>query len=174
MVLMSSDLPPDGSDPSAEEFTDLLSRLFNKAAAIERDPVDTGDGVLLHASEVHLLDMAGRFPQESMTALAVRLGITKGAISQTVTKLEEKGYLERMRPEGNNRTVHLRLTAAGLRAFTWHRAYHAIVNRRIARQVAGLDQKERDAIRHLFRELEQVFDDCPEIRQRVRQGPGDD
>ena len=164
---MVNDFPDTGCDTTPEEFTDLMTRLFNKAALIEREPVDTGDGVLLHTSEIHLIDMAGRFPESSMTALALRLGITKGALSQTVKKLEEKGYVERIRPDGNNKTMHIRLTGTGMRAFGWHRAYHAVVNRRIALQVAGLGRNEMDAIRTMLRGLEKIFDDCPETRRRI-------
>lgn len=157
-------------DAVAEEFMDTLSRLFNKAATIEREPVDTGDGVLLFTSEVHLIDMAGRFPGEGMSALASRLGITKGAISQTAKKLEEKGYLERVNGEGNHKTVFLRLTDAGTRAFGWHRAYHAAVNDRIAGEVASFDTKDRENLLRVLGQIEKIFDTCPETRARITQG----
>ncbi len=153
--------------PDTEAFTDLLTRLFNKGALIEQEPVDTGDGVLLFTSEIHLLDIAGRYPDDSMTVLASRLGITKGAISQTAKKLEEKGYLERINREGDNKTVLIRLTENGLRASGWHRAYHAAVNRRIQKHIAALDRRERDAVRNLLSEMEKIFDDCPETRRRI-------
>ncbi|MCK9631255.1 MAG: winged helix DNA-binding protein [Methanoregula sp.] len=146
---------------------DALTRLFNKAAIIEREPADTGDGVLLYTSEVHLIDMAGRFPEESMSSLAVRMGITKGAISQTTKKLEEKGYLERINQEGNNKTVFIRLTDSGKRAYDWHQAYHALVNERIIREISGLDNRDRENIRKFFLEIEKIFDDCPETRRGI-------
>jgi DNA-binding MarR family transcriptional regulator len=163
------DDPLNGGDLSADEFMDLLTRLFNKAAVIEQEPVDTGDGVLLYTSEIHLIDVAGRFPDESMTSIATRLGITKGAISQTAKKLERKGYLERTAPTGNNKTVLLRLTDKGMWAFAWHKKYHEAVNGRIARQIAGLDRKDRDTLRTILSGLEQVFDDCPDTRLLVTQ-----
>jgi DNA-binding MarR family transcriptional regulator len=156
-----------GADAAADEIMDTLARLFSKAAAIEREPVDTGDGVLLFTSEIHLIDMAGRFPGENLSSLAKILGITKGAISQTVKKLVEKGYLERINPEGNNKTVFIHLTAAGNRAFHWHREYHAVVNARIAREIADLDAKDRERITRLLEQVEQVFDDCPRTRSVI-------
>lgn len=164
---MLNDSPPADGDTPAEEIMDALTRLFNKAAAIEREPVDTGDGILLYTSEVHLIDMAGRFPEEGLSSLAVRLGITKGAISQTAKKLEEKGYLERVNREGNNKTVILRLTRAGRRAYDWHRAYHAVVNERIAREIGGMNPEARRNIHRLLQQLGNVFDDCPETRRRI-------
>jgi len=164
--MLNDSLPGDGDIP-AEEIMDLFTRLFNKAAAIEREPVDTGDGILLYTSEVHLIDMAGRFPEEGLSSLAVRLGITKGAISQTAKKLEEKGHLERIFREGNNKTVLIRLTRAGRRAYDWHRAYHAVVNERIAREIGGLNPDARMNIHRLLQQLENVFEDCPETRRRI-------
>jgi DNA-binding MarR family transcriptional regulator len=163
---MLNNVSRNGHD-TAEEFMDILMRLFTKAAQIEQDPVDTGDGVLLYTSEVHLIDMAGRFPEESMSALASHLGITKGAVSQTVKKLEKKGYLERVSREGDNKTVLIRLTDSGIRAFSWHRAYHAVVNDRIAREIAGHTRNDKKNIREIFCQMEKIFDDCPETRRRI-------
>jgi DNA-binding MarR family transcriptional regulator len=153
--------------PDAGAFMDLLNRLFNKAATIEREPVDTGDGVLLYTSEIHLLDMAGRYPQEGMSSLAGRLGITKGAISQTAKRLVEKGYLERMAREEDSKTVLLRLTDAGQNAFLWHREYHERVNRRIAGEFSRLTPGEREKVFSLLARLESVFDACPDTREQV-------
>ena len=159
--------PGSERDHSIEEFTDCLVRLFNKAAAIEREPVDTGDGVLLFTSEIHLIDMAGRFPEESMTALAARLGITKGAVSQTAKKLEQKGYLVRAGADGDNKTVFLRLTETGWRAYHWHRTYHDAVNARLGEVFIRLPPGERARLLALLSRMEEVFDACPATRQEI-------
>ncbi|NMB78970.1 MAG: MarR family transcriptional regulator [Methanomicrobiales archaeon] len=164
---MLNNLPGAGGNPAAEEFMDTLLRLFNKAALIEREPVDTGDGILLYTSEVHLIDMAGRYPDENLSSIASRLGVTKGAVSQTVKKLEEKGYLERINPEGNNKTVFIRLTQAGLRAFEWHRAYHAVVNERITLEITSLGRTDCETMIAILGQIQKIFDDCPRTREQV-------
>lgn len=153
--------------PDSPWITETLVRIFNKAAAIEREPVDTGDGIFLYTSEVHLIDAVGRYGKESMSELAARLGITKGAISQTAKKLEEKGYLERTNPEGNNKTVFLHLTKAGKRAYDWHRAYHAAVYRIVEQDLSLKNDRDIQNIRVFLHELERAFDKCPEIRQKI-------
>lgn len=165
---MLNNFREDGCD-TAEKFMDLFARLLNKAAIIEGEPVDTGDGVLLYTSEIHLIDMAGRFPEESMSALASHLGITKGAVSQTVKKLEKKGYLVRIKREGNKKNVLIRLTDSGIQAYNWHRAYHAMVNDRIAREIARCEGNEREYIRKILLQMEKIFDECPETRRRITQ-----
>ena len=165
---MLNNFKEDGCD-TAEEFMDLFARLLTKAALIEQEPVDTGDGVLLYTSEIHLIDMAGRFPEESMSALASLLGITKGAVSQTVKKLEKKGYLERSNREGNKKNVLIRLTDSGIQAFNWHRAYHAMVNDRIAREIARIEGKDRKYILTILLQMEKIFDECPKTRRSITQ-----
>jgi len=153
---------PDNA--AAADIMDLFVRLLNKAAAIERDPVDIGHGVLLYPSEVHLIDMVGRFPDENVSALASRLGITKGAVSQTTKKLEAKGYLERENPEGDRKTVYLRLTERGREAFAWHRGYHEAVNRSIVGEIAGFDPRDVENCKKILLQVEEIFDACPVAR----------
>jgi DNA-binding MarR family transcriptional regulator len=156
-----------GPGPATTEFLDHITRILNKAAAIEREPVDIGHGVLLYPSEVHLIDVAGRYPDEGVSDLASRLGITKGAVSQAAKKLEEKGYLERARREGDGKTVLLRLTERGREAFAWHRAYHAVVNRRIAMEVARLDRADVEHLVAILARMEEILDECPAVQAEV-------
>lgn len=159
-------MPDDSIDPgpATVELLDRITRILNKAAAIEREPVDIGHGVLLYPSEVHLIDAAGRYPEEGVSDLATRLGITKGAVSQTAKKLEEKGYLERVRREGDGKAVLLRLTERGDEAFAWHRTYHAAVNRRIAGEVARFDRRDLDRLMAVLARMEEILDECPAVQ----------
>jgi DNA-binding MarR family transcriptional regulator len=113
--------------------------------------------------------MAGRFPDDGMSSLAGRLGITKGAISQTAKRLIEKGYLERATVAGDGKTILLRLTPAGQDAFLWHREYHALVNNRISGEFGRLSSREREKVFAILARLEAVFDACPETREQVTQ-----
>ena len=74
-----------------DNYCDLMIRLFSRASRIEREPVDTGDGVLLYTPEVHLIDIAGRFPDEGLSAYAGHPGITKGAVSRSLKNWKRKG-----------------------------------------------------------------------------------
>ncbi len=155
------------SSINASDILDTMSRILNKAAAIEKEPVDIGHGVLLYASEVHLIDMAGRYPEEGISQIASRLGITKGAVSQTAKKLEEKGYIERVNLEGDKKTVVIRLTEQGGDAFLWHSAYHATVNQDMAEQVSKLSHRDVENIFSVLLKMESMFDNCPEVRKKI-------
>jgi DNA-binding MarR family transcriptional regulator len=155
------------SEEAATEIMDLIVRLLNKAAAIERQPVDIGHGILLHPSEVHLIDAIGRYPNKSVSGVASRLGITKGAVSQTAKRLEAKGYLERTNREGDKKTVILHLTDMGQEALAWHRLYHETVNRRMAEAIAGFGPEDAGNLRRVLTELEGMLDSCPGVRKTV-------
>jgi len=155
----------NSSDTGAAAMMDIFVRVLNKAAAIEREAVDIGHGVLLYPSEVHLIDLIGRFPEENISGLASRLGITKGAVSQTVKKLEAKDYLERENPAGDRKTVYLRLTDRGREAFAWHLGYHEAVNRQVLGGIAGFDPAEIEACTRVLLQIEQIFEACPAVRE---------
>lgn len=164
---MVNNYSKNNSSKIASDILDAMSKILNKAAAIEKAPVDIGHGVLLYASEVHLIDMAGRYPEEGISQIASRIGITKGAVSQTAKKLEEKGYIERVNPEGDKKTVFIRLTEYGRDAFLWHVAYHQMVNQDMAERVAKLSNKEVENLFSILLQMEHMLDNCPEARKKI-------
>jgi DNA-binding MarR family transcriptional regulator len=151
----------------ADDIVDCFVRIMNKAASIEKEPVDIGHGILLHASEVHLIDIVGRYPQEGISQIASRLGITKGAVSQTAKRLEGKGYLVKGRREGDQKTVLLALTEQGSEAFVWHRAYHKITNNQMAGHLVEMSPRDVRNLMNVFLAVENMFDNCPAVRVEV-------
>ena len=91
------DEPAGESDLISTQILETLVRVIQKAAFIDSQPVDLGDGSLLSAGEIHLIDMAGQYPHDTISGLANRLGVTKSAVSQMVQKLVVKGYIDRCR-----------------------------------------------------------------------------
>ena len=55
------------------------------------------------------------FQEHTATAgqLAARTGLTPGAVTALLDRLERRGYLTRTRPRTNRRTLHIELTPAG-------------------------------------------------------------
>ena len=56
-----------------------------------------------YPSEIHLILFIHKEQNESVTQMAQHLGVTKGAVSQTLARLEKKGVLTRTKiPEKKN------------------------------------------------------------------------
>ncbi len=71
--------------------------------------------------EAHTLGIIERNPGINVSELAAVWNRTKGAISQTVAKLERKGCVVRRKQVGNAKTVLLYPTRKGMRLLSAHR-----------------------------------------------------
>lgn len=169
-MLYQNDTGPDKED-KIPEVLDLFTVIFNRAAAVEREPVDIGHGVLLYSSEIQLIDLTGRFPEENLSELAKRLGVTKGAVSQTVMRLEKKGCLERVTADNDRRNVSIRLTSRGEEAFKWHRRYHEAVNGILAVELSKLDERDMTNLENVLIAVGKMLESCPEVRAAITKKP---
>lgn len=84
---------------------------------------DYGQGHTFTMLEIHILTYIHDHPGITPTQLTSVGRRTKGAISQTVTKLASLGYIQREKKEGNLKTVYLYATQEGERVSNMHKAY---------------------------------------------------
>jgi len=84
---------------------------------------DYGTGELISMVEVHTLTMIADQPGITVNELAKQWRRTKGAVSQNVTKLDNKGLISRQRSEKDSRHVHLYVTEKGQQLSDLHKEY---------------------------------------------------
>ncbi len=106
---------------TCEEIVDLFIRLANKYRSLEKIPVDYGAGHRLYHSERHMLDQIGDNPEMNITEFAHFVGVTKGAVSQVVKKLEGKGVVRRYKQIVNEKEVFIELTDQGRDIYKRHK-----------------------------------------------------
>ena len=104
-------------------YTSIL-RAFSRYKVLDSKPRDYGTGYLLYSSEIHAIDMIGIHPDCNITGLSEKLGVTKGAVSQTVNKLTKKGLVEKHHDCGNDKEVYVRLTEKGKKARKGFEEFH--------------------------------------------------
>ncbi len=85
-----------------------------------------GEGIPLTMIEAHTLTYIEDYPGVTVTELAVYWNKTKGALSQTVSRLEEKGLVVKKKKEGNAKNLHLYPTEIGIRVSKAHKLYDTI------------------------------------------------
>ena len=101
------------------EFCKLIKtfhNVFYKYYQIVKQPKNFGTGEQLHHAEIHTIVAIGENPEINITELARETAVSKGAVSQTVQKLEEKQLIARYKGK-DDREVHLRLSDKGVIAF---------------------------------------------------------
>ena len=104
-----------------EKFVRLV-QLYEK---LEKTPRSFGTDELLSSTEIHLIELIGDNKESlSVTDLARLIGVTKGAISQRLKKLEAKGLtVKKEDPQNISRSI-VQLTSKGKAAFFSHKHWH--------------------------------------------------
>ena len=106
---------------ASKDIEELFMRMVNKYNALEKIPVSHGTKHNLYHSERHMLDKIGDNTGMNVTEFATAAGVTKGAISQLVSKLEKKGIVRRYKKSTNDKEVFLELTKSGQEVYKKHK-----------------------------------------------------
>jgi len=110
---------------ATREIEDLFIKMVNKYNALEKIPVKFKNVHNLYHSERHMIDTIGENPNMNITEFAESLGVTKGAVSQVVSKLEKKGVVKRYKKSGSEKEIILHLTMEGKEVYEMHKKVSA-------------------------------------------------
>ncbi len=110
-----------------------------------------------------MLDIFGDNPDKNLTELAHEIGVTKGAISQIVAKLEKKGAIRRFKEDGNAKEIRIELTDKGREIY----GHHKNTNDKTILQVQSILKPYNDdkvqSFMELFQSLEDFLDDTKKL-----------
>lgn len=143
-----------------EEFTGLLQtflRLGNRLSDHGNRTHDYGTDVLIYPSEIHTIEAIGPASRINVTELASSLGITKGAVSQMIGKLEKKGLVCRSSDRNDKKTVMIQLTEKGKTAWRNHALFHAKQYSFLLDYLNKLSDREMETVKGLFEAMEESF-----------------
>jgi DNA-binding MarR family transcriptional regulator len=90
----------------------ILHTLSLVTSADKRQKLEI-EGVNLYSSEIHLLMFVHTEQDTNITKIADKLELTKGAISQTVTRLENKGIIQKETDPYNKNELTILFTPKG-------------------------------------------------------------
>jgi len=119
-------------------INETLLRVLNKYLENQRQPRRYGLEEPLYPAEIHALVAIGIYPHAGVTELAARAGVTKGAMSQMIQKLEQKELIRKRTDPENNTRVILELTNKGKIAYYSHEQQHEEVDRGLYAYLDGL------------------------------------
>lgn len=139
-------------------ITETFLRIINKFKTLEKIPIDHGTGDLLYASEINTLEIIGKCSGINMTQLAQKRGVTKGAVSQIVSKLVKKQLVSKNQAPGSDKELSLRLTRAGEIAFENHEKFHAKYDSPMIEKLKSMSVEQLAIITDTFEMLEETID----------------
>ena len=149
---------------SMDELTDLFVRVVNCYDEMEKIPYFTGTDIILHRSEVHIIDAIGKNKDINITRLAKLQGITKAAVSKMIRNLVRKGLVTKsLSPETENEVV-LNITDKGEKVFETHRKYHERLNCEFTEIFSEMPEQALDDLHVTLEKLENAFDKIIEVK----------
>ncbi|MBN1635996.1 MAG: winged helix-turn-helix transcriptional regulator [Deltaproteobacteria bacterium] len=101
-----------------------FARVVKMWQQLEKQPRRFGLDEDLHSSEIHLVEVIGSNDAVGVTDLAKLLGVTKGAVSQTLGKLVKKELVHKYTDPENSSKVVAELTSRGKIAYYAHEHWH--------------------------------------------------
>lgn len=140
------------------KLAQTLVRVINKAVENEKKPRHFGIPELLHASEIHMVMHIGDNPGMHVSELARIAGVTRGAVSQLVSKLEKKGLVTKTEdPENSLKTVPV-LTNKGNVAYYAHAQRHEEMDKDLFNFVNQLTDGQFSLVEEFLNHLEKMAD----------------
>lgn len=105
-----------------KEITDKLGELFHLVYQYEKMGLETNQTDCLTPSEMHFVESIGLSQKMTSKKIGEVLDITKGAVSQQLSKLTKSGYVTKEMSKEDRRKSYIKLTEKGLACYEEHQA----------------------------------------------------
>ena len=151
------------SNPMQDSKIHYIHERFNTlvklAAQLEKTPRRFGTDEPLSSREIHIIEASGDNGEIfSVTDLARLLGVTKGAISQNLKKMEKKGLTIKIEDPHNSSRSIVKLTSKGKAAYYAHRHWHETMDGGFKDYFSRLSQENISFLDEFLNQLDAFLD----------------
>ncbi len=106
------------------KLLDTMDVVMSRLAMEHMAPHSFGTDTVLHRAEIHTIQTIGEHEGINLTDLAALMNVTKGAMSQTISKLTGKRLVKKIYADENAKEINLYLTEKGWIGFKNHDSMH--------------------------------------------------
>lgn len=145
--------------PESKNLGQRIRRVINRLIFLEKRSVFQLGGLKLHPSEIHLMQVIREQPDLNAGEMAQRLGVSNGAVSQTLARLVKKGVITKAKDPSLKNRVTAVFTESGRMAIERFEEERAASSRSFARYLAGLSEKEMEAIDGFISHMEDFLEE---------------
>ena len=145
------------------ELRDIFIRIINTYISLEKTPKDYGTGDKLYVSELNTIEMLGDYPGINVTEFAKKQGVTKGAVSQIISKLVKKDYVVKYKEDFNSKEVKLKLSMKGETAFHSHKLMHLQFEKEFFNNLNEMTEEEYNNIFKFLSNIDNIFKKAREM-----------
>ena len=149
----------DGMKTSIDTINRQIIKVINKTIFKEKKKIFKVKGVSLYPSEVHLMLVIKNDIDTNATKIAKQLELTKGAVSQTLLRLEKKGIILKTKDPYNKNELTLSLTEFGEEAYELCQSSQASFIAAHAGYLAKRNSREKEVILNFLLHMEKAIDE---------------
>lgn len=143
---------------SQRDVSNQLFRLINKIIFLEKKNIFEYEGVKLFPSEIHVLLSIEDKQSTNATKLATKLGISKSAVSQTISRLEKKWVIIKDKDPYNKNELILSLTTFGDKAFAQYKKKQASNRLHFNQYLNTLSDDDSEMINNFLQKVTGMLD----------------
>jgi DNA-binding MarR family transcriptional regulator len=156
----------DIMDNHTETCTAQFFRIIDKVLLMKKNNTITIEkGLKLYPSEIHLILLIRNEQIGNYSSIVQNLEITKGAVSQTISRLVKKGIVEKIRSGSNNNDLTIRLTPLGLKVQIECKEIQASFMNQVSSYFISLSQNDREIIGKFLTHIEANMNISDQIDQ---------
>jgi DNA-binding MarR family transcriptional regulator len=142
-----------------EELSAQIMRIINQFIFLEKKYTFKYKNITLFPSEIHLLMLIFEGSSVNATVMAEKMGVTKGAISQTLSRLEKKKLITKEKDPFNKNVITVKFTPAGLNALKSFSETRVDADKKFQTYLSSLAMKERAVIEEFLTQMQSFIKD---------------
>ena len=131
---------------------------IDKLIALDKKRIVTHKGQNLHPSELQLLMFLKHVQDTNITAIATEMGLTKGAISQTLSRLEKKGIIRKETFPKKKNELKVQFTESGEDLMTQLNKSQKSIEGKYRRYIQSLSDEERKTVADFLDKMVQIME----------------
>ncbi|MFD3156881.1 MarR family winged helix-turn-helix transcriptional regulator [Haloimpatiens sp. FM7330] len=140
------------------DFFERTYRIINKYNHKTKKPKSYGTEHLLYSSEVHMIEVIGHHSALTSTQIATLQGVTKGAVSQTVSKLQKKGLIYKSVSSNGNNEILITLSDTGKIIYQNHLKFHKNLISQLSILADELTPESTATLQKMLNVIEETLD----------------
>ena len=142
----------------ALKLAETFLRIVHKVMENQKQPRHYGLSEKLYPAEIHTVMTIGNHENVHVSELARYMGITRGAASQIIVKIEKKGLIEKTVDPENATRILLSLTNKGKIAYYGHEQFHEEMDAPLFDYIDQLSESQYEFAQDFMQKLEDMVD----------------
>ena len=142
---------------SPKKIAGQVRRVINRLIFLEKRSVFKYGILRLYHSEIHLMQVLKETPDLNAGKMAQRLGISNGAVSQTLARLERKKIIIKTKDPALKNELTVTFTESGKAAIQGFEMEQASAIDVFSRYLAGLSNNDRNVIECFLSHMEDLL-----------------